>query len=770
MRCQYCGKRLPLFRKLKDGEFCSTDHREQFHAQNNELAVASLRQQRERTKRAQLGTKTLRKDPAANEPGAADGFCDRYLTSAPAAMALGQLAAVALEPATPQVRPFMPERPIVAPVYAKPNWDSVTSSPVPADQVLHALNYFGASPELVAESAAATIAEPVISPREEVVPTPGMIRLRAPEPLAGPLVVFRDCAWIGAPLLVAVPALQIAPETICRPEPRDATAMAAALPLRMPAAHALITTTAQQLASQQSTIHRAVWGACALWMTRQPDARRALSLLATGLEALPVDAIAPAPMLAIAGPAVRFHDLTMFAAELPDRMRPALRSAPRTALNISLGSVPPQFPNQAPSPLVSATGTQQPSCGQLGGCLRLDGELADLIEPRRMAPAQHLPWRFEACAINTICTLAVRPLSSADGALLAPPLSVKASGPRRGEQQLRLPAPLRPLSYHAPLAESMTFELEPAILRPRLRAQPDPARRPPAGFAARRGNQGDAAVESIKIPVLRRFWAHAPADIRWVALVIPLVLFLVWYSWTPDGKALNKQAGTAELAVDTSGVQTVLASFKSRISSRAAVELGEDFRAGLGMWQGARADWAENWAYDQAGFVRPGSTALFTPTVALTDYNFEFMGQIEDRAMSWVYRAKDLRNYYQGKLVILRNGPMPEVALVRSIVKNGREVSRKQIVMAMNLRPDTLYRVRVEVNGSDFTTSVLGQVVDTFTDGSHAQGGVGFYGGHGETSRIRWVEVSHQYDTIGRLCAMLVPYGMSAAPVKPVTQ
>jgi hypothetical protein len=92
--------------------------------------------------------------------------------------------------------------------------------------------------------------------------------------------------------------------------------------------------------------------------------------------------------------------------------------------------------------------------------------------------------------------------------------------------------------------------------------------------------------------------------------------------------------------------------------------------------------------------------------------------------------------------------------------------------MTMNLRSDTLYRVRVDVNGSDFTTSVLGQVVDTFTDATHPQGGIGFTGGRGETGRIRWVEVSHQYDTLGRLCAMLVPYGMAGAtaPVKTVGQ
>ena len=72
--------------------------------------------------------------------------------------------------------------------------------------------------------------------------------------------------------------------------------------------------------------------------------------------------------------------------------------------------------------------------------------------------------------------------------------------------------------------------------------------------------------------------------------------------------------------------------------------------------KGPREDWAENWSYDQAGFVRPGNLAIFSPTAGLRDYHFEFLGQIENHALTWVYRAKDTRNYYQGKLMITRGG------------------------------------------------------------------------------------------------------------------
>lgn len=84
----------------------------------------------------------------------------------------------------------------------------------------------------------------------------------------------------------------------------------------------------------------------------------------------------------------------------------------------------------------------------------------------------------------------------------------------------------------------------------------------------------------------------------------------------------------------------------------------------------------------------------------------------------------------------------------------------------MQVRQDTIYRVRVDVRSSDFITTVQGQVVDVFSDDRLARGGVGFFSEASEDARLRWVEVSHQYDMLGRLCAYLVPYNVSNSNVR----
>jgi hypothetical protein len=111
------------------------------------------------------------------------------------------------------------------------------------------------------------------------------------------------------------------------------------------------------------------------------------------------------------------------------------------------------------------------------------------------------------------------------------------------------------------------------------------------------------------------------------------------------------------------------------------------------------------------------------------------------------------------------------VNLVRYRVVNGREEMRKSIPVPEQVRRETMYRVKIDVSGNDFTTSVLGKVVDTYSDSLHTQGGIGFFTARGEEAKIRWVELSHQYDTVGRLCAFLAPprvpaQGENEAPTK----
>jgi hypothetical protein len=57
MRCLYCGKHLPLFRKLTGGgEFCSDAHRDNYHEEYNRLAVSRLLQAQSRPEEPKIST------------------------------------------------------------------------------------------------------------------------------------------------------------------------------------------------------------------------------------------------------------------------------------------------------------------------------------------------------------------------------------------------------------------------------------------------------------------------------------------------------------------------------------------------------------------------------------------------------------------------------------------------------------------------------------------------------------------------------------------
>ncbi len=315
----------------------------------------------------------------------------------------------------------------------------------------------------------------------------------------------------------------------------------------------------------------------------------------------------------------------------------------------------------------------------------------------------------------------------------------------------------------------------------------------------------------FSIAGLKKHWNRAPADLRWVAMAIPLVLGLIWYSSSGDGGAADASEDASPVATASAGAPAdaplvrgagrpgpaaggsaasmggnsaggstataqptssepglvsrifgddSMVTVKRSIQKRAAVELSDDFRQGLGDWSGV-GDWASGWSYDRAGFLRPRQIAFYSPSLELSDYRFEFLGQIERKALSWVFRAADARNYYVNRLEIVGAAPLPDVVLVRYAVIGGKAGPRTVTRLPMQVQMDTVYRIRVDVQGNNFVTTVQGQVVDVFSDERITRGGVGFFAGPGEESRLRWVEVTHQYDFLGRLCAFLVPYNVS---------
>jgi hypothetical protein len=95
-------------------------------------------------------------------------------------------------------------------------------------------------------------------------------------------------------------------------------------------------------------------------------------------------------------------------------------------------------------------------------------------------------------------------------------------------------------------------------------------------------------------------------------------------------------------------------------------------------------------------------------------------------------------------------------------VINGKAGPKREMVLPLVTRKDMLYRIKLDLRGDNFALSIQGHLVDFWSDGRLKSGGVGLFGGRGQESRVRWIQVSHQYDALGRLCAYLAPYSIQS--------
>ncbi|MBZ5674161.1 MAG: hypothetical protein LAP61_07930 [Acidobacteriia bacterium] len=253
------------------------------------------------------------------------------------------------------------------------------------------------------------------------------------------------------------------------------------------------------------------------------------------------------------------------------------------------------------------------------------------------------------------------------------------------------------------------------------------------------------------------FWNHAPRDLKLLLFAIPALLALVFHPGLPRVAFAAPQSSTNLSGGFKRVLGTEWMNVRQTLENRAAVALDEDFRSGLDNWASPGGSTTE-WSFDQTGFVRPGPLALYRPSVNLTDYQVQFLGLIDKKALSWVVRAADFENFYVVKLEVLKPGPMPTIGLTRYAVINGKARDRHDVAIPLSVRADTVYRVLMNVQGNDFSVEVQGQIADSWTETRLPRGGIGFFTASGEASRLRWMQITHQYDMLGRLCAYLAPY------------
>ncbi len=257
------------------------------------------------------------------------------------------------------------------------------------------------------------------------------------------------------------------------------------------------------------------------------------------------------------------------------------------------------------------------------------------------------------------------------------------------------------------------------------------------------------------------FWAHAPRDLKVLLFAIPVLLSLALHPRLPKFH-VTAPTGNASAGLSKNFRQVMaqqMNAMQQNVASRAGVALAEDFRSGLEDWQ-THGDLSAAWSFDANGFVRPGSLALYRPSMRLTDYDLQFLGLIDKKALSFVARAEDFQNYYVIKLVVLKPGPLPTIGITRYAVINGKAQNRVDSLAPILAMPDMLYHVDLNVHDDTFLLSLQGKVVDNWSEPRLTRGGVGFFAPRGEESRVRWVQLTHQYDMLGRLCAYLAPYNI----------
>jgi hypothetical protein len=322
---------------------------------------------------------------------------------------------------------------------------------------------------------------------------------------------------------------------------------------------------------------------------------------------------------------------------------------------------------------------------------------------------------------------------------------VPSAGVSLGGQVAIPPAQARPMP-HTPgsarraIRAAEAFQPKPAMPWVRRSAQPIQAGDLLAAKAQTRRSRGWPA---FRLPQVPRRLLLGLAAIPGAALIAMLA-------------ASGPQAPGSPKTSMPAFLNSRVDALRSAIRTRAGVEFLDDFRSGLDNWE-SKSDLTRTWSFDSTGFVRPGPVAIFRPSLGMSEYDFEFLGQIDQRALGWVYRAADLQNYYVGKIVLLQRGPLPAVGLERYTVRNGKESSHTTVVLPLNARRDTIYRVRLEARGPDFSLYLQNQIMQAWTDRSLPAGGIGLLSSRGEQSRIRWIQVSHQNDALGRLCAYFAP-------------
>jgi hypothetical protein len=251
-----------------------------------------------------------------------------------------------------------------------------------------------------------------------------------------------------------------------------------------------------------------------------------------------------------------------------------------------------------------------------------------------------------------------------------------------------------------------------------------------------------------------------------VSFSVTMMVVLALTGQGNGGGAQGQVGGSPLASLDPGTSGSWGGRMKSMLRSHAPVTLTHDFSNGLGDFISAANSAVGRGRGDNSiepSGLRPGRLRLWERSTSLSDYEMEFVAQIDQRSINWAFRAPDVANYYATKLVIGRSNTGPNAGIVRWATLAGKEQDRVQLPLPISLERGVPYRVRMSVQGSRFVTAVNGQVVSTWSDQRLRRGGVGFFAEEGEIATVKWVSVSERDSTLSRILSHF-SYAVLPAP------
>jgi hypothetical protein len=274
------------------------------------------------------------------------------------------------------------------------------------------------------------------------------------------------------------------------------------------------------------------------------------------------------------------------------------------------------------------------------------------------------------------------------------------TGKRRPDVRVIPTAPLAPglaaraqRPASAPVVTARSVQPEPPAL---------PPNRPPEWKPA------PAALGELHLPELhvvevdRSAWARMPVAIRaGVGVLVALVIVGAAYY------AMNSTPAAATPA-----------------APRSAYVEGRQINT---------AGWIEDWA--PADPLR--RVTLLRGSETFSDYRMEFQAQIQRKAIGWMFRGLNPRNFYVAKIMRVSRPEGPAAALVRYAVIDGRNEAPVETPLDLPWRVDTLYKVRFEAIGPRFAVWVQGKKVDEWRDARLGSGGLGLYAEGDEVAAVQ---------------------------------